>query len=62
LSRKITDYFGVDSLSESSDEVVKLGGKILVPRMIVPDTGYFALRMDTEGSVFGLWEDDPQAK
>jgi len=39
-----------------------LGGKILVPKMAVPKTGYFALCMDTEGNVFGLWENDPQAK
>jgi len=24
--------------------------------------GYFALCMDTEENVFGLWENDPQAK
>jgi predicted enzyme related to lactoylglutathione lyase len=42
--------------------VEKLGGKILVPKMAVPKMGYFALCMDTESNVFGLWENDPQAK
>jgi predicted enzyme related to lactoylglutathione lyase len=46
---------------ESVAKVEKLGGKILVPKMAVPKMGYFALCMDTEGNVFGLWEDDPQA-
>ena len=60
-NQKITDYFGVHSLLESSAKVEKLGGKILVPKMAVPKMGFFALCTDTEGNVFGLWEDDPQA-
>ena len=24
--------------------------------------GYFAVCMDTEGNVFGLWEEDPKAR
>jgi predicted enzyme related to lactoylglutathione lyase len=61
-NQKITDYFGVLSILESSAKVEKLGGKILVPKMAVPKSGYFALCMDTEGNIFGLWEDDPRAK
>jgi uncharacterized protein len=43
---KITDYFGVPSLRESSAEVEKLDGKILMSRMAVPKIGYFAAYMD----------------
>ena len=59
---KITDYFGVPSVLESSAKVEMLGGKILMPKMAVPKMGYFAVCMDTEGNVFGLWEEDSQAK
>lgn len=59
---RITDYFDVASLLESSAKVEKLGGKLLIPKMAVPGMGYFSLCMDTEGNVFGLWEADPQAK
>jgi uncharacterized protein len=59
-NQKITDYFGVQSLSESVAKAEKLGGKILVPKMAVPKMGYYALCMDTEGNIFGLWENDPQ--
>ena len=61
-NQKITDYFGVQSILESSAKVEKLGGKILVPKMAVPMEGYFALCMDTESNIFGLWEDDPKAE
>jgi len=50
--QKIVDYFGVSSVSESSDKVEKLGDKILVPKMAIPNMGYFAVCMDTEGNVF----------
>jgi predicted enzyme related to lactoylglutathione lyase len=60
--QKITDYFGVLSVQESADKVQKLGGKVLVPKMAVPNMGYFVICMDTEGNVFGLWEEDPKAK
>ncbi len=59
--QKITDYFGVSSVQESSNKVENLGGKILVPKTAVSKMGYFAVCMDTEGNVFGLWEDNPQA-
>lgn len=59
---KITDYFGVPSILESSAMVEKLGGKVLMPKTAIPKMGYFAVCMDTEGNVFGLYEDDPKAK
>jgi predicted enzyme related to lactoylglutathione lyase len=57
-NQKVTDYFGVHSIHESSAKVEKLGGKILVPKM-ASEMGYFALCMDPEGNVFGHWEDNP---
>jgi uncharacterized protein len=59
--QKITDYFGVSSVLESSAKVAELGGKILVPKMPVPTMGDFAVCMDTEGNIFGLWEADAPA-
>ncbi|NPV61023.1 MAG: VOC family protein [Methanotrichaceae archaeon] len=59
--QKIISYFGVSSVSESSSKVEMLGGKVLAPKMAVPKMGYFAVCMDTEGNVFGLWESDSQA-
>ena len=59
-NQKITDYFGVHSLLESVAKVEKLGGKIFVPRMAVSKMGCFALCMDTEANLFGLWENIPK--
>jgi predicted enzyme related to lactoylglutathione lyase len=59
--QKIINYFGVFSVGEASAKVEALGGRILVPRMAVPKAGYYSLCMDTEGNIFGLWEEDREA-
>lgn len=60
--QRITDYFGVPSAQEFSNKVLRLCGKVIVPRTAVSKMGYFVVCMDTEGNVFGLWEDNPQTK
>ncbi len=60
--QKIVDYFGVSSVLDSSPKVEKLSGNILMPKTSIPRMGYHAVCMDTGGNVFGLFEDDPQAK
>ena len=56
------DHFGVPSVDEYSAKVEKLGGKIVVPKSAVPGWGYFAICMDTENNVFGIFEADYTAK
>ena len=58
----ITNYIGVSSIDEYVVKVGELGGKILQPKMAVPGYGYLAMCIDTEGNVFGLWQDDKNAK
>jgi predicted enzyme related to lactoylglutathione lyase len=58
----ITNYFDVASVDEYSKKVVALGGKIVVPKMAVPEMGYFAVCLDTEQNTFGLWEDNKDAR
>jgi uncharacterized protein len=58
----ITNYIGVPSVDEFAAKVQKLGGKIIMPKMAVPQMGYFAVCMDTENNAFGLWQTDKNAK
>ena len=60
--QKIINYFGVLSVREASSKVEALGGRVLVPKMAVPRAGYYALCMDSENNLFGLWEEDPEAE
>ena len=59
--QRITSYVGVDSVDAYSARVDRLGGKVVQPKMTVPGWGYMAVCLDTEGNMFGLWQDDPKA-
>lgn len=56
----ITDYMLVDSVDDAAAKAVSLGGHIVVPKMEIPDVGWFALVGDTEGNVFGVFEERRQ--
>jgi len=60
-TQKITVYFGVDNIEEYSRKVEEYGGKVVNPKMTVPGWGYLANCIDTEGNVFGLWQEDAKA-
>src|SRR5882757_2052780 len=52
----ITNYISVASVTKSAAKVVKLGGKICMPKTAVPHMGYFVVCQDTENNMFALWE------
>jgi len=58
----IINYIGVNSVDEYAEKVKKLGGKIVQPKMAVQGMGYMVVCSDTENNLFGLWQDDPNAK
>jgi len=60
----VNAYFctiGVSDLSESTKKVMKSGGKVVLPRMPVRGIGWWASCRDTEGNVFGMMQEDPDA-
>ena len=61
-SQRIMNYFGVPSIDAAMKQVKSLGGKVLSEKMAVPGMGFLATCMDTEGNLFGLWEETTQAK
>jgi uncharacterized protein len=58
----VVNYVSVDSVTEFSKKIERLGGKICMAKTAVPQMGYFAVCQDTEGNAFGLWESDANAK
>jgi len=61
-SQRITNYFGVKSIDAAMKQVAALGGTVTSQKMPVPGMGYLANCIDTEGNVFGLWEENAGAK
>lgn len=51
-----TIVVGVSSIDDYLQKVEKAGGKILAPKQTVGDMGFYARVGDTEGNIFGLWE------
>ena len=60
--QRITSYIGVNSIEEYVKKVEQLGGKVIQSKMTVPGWGYLAIGFDTEGNMFGLWQEDKSAK
>jgi uncharacterized protein len=58
--RGLVVYFDVDDLDAALDQVRELGGKP-GERGPVPEIGWFAHCVDTEGNPFGLFEQDRSA-
>ena len=46
----------VASVDEAADTVTAHGGKVVVPKMAIPDVGYGVYCQDTEGIVFGMMQ------
>ena len=58
----ITNYISVPSVDQFAAKVQKLGGKVCMPKMAVPQMGYFAICQDPENNTFALWEKNENAK
>ena len=58
----VVNYVSVDSVTEFSKKIEKLGGKICMAKTAVPEMGYFAICQDPENNVFALWERNENAK
>lgn len=55
--QRITLYIGVDEIDKYCRMVESLGGKVVQEKLPVPGWGYLAVCQDTEGNMFGLWQD-----
>jgi hypothetical protein len=52
----------VANLEESIATVTRLGGTIALPKMPIPGIGWLAYAKDTEGNIFGMMQNDPNAR
>jgi predicted enzyme related to lactoylglutathione lyase len=59
--QRITGYIGVPSIEKYAAKIQKAGGTV-ANQMPVPGWGYLAICFDTEGNMFGIWEENENAK
>jgi predicted enzyme related to lactoylglutathione lyase len=53
---------GVESVDASMNAALKAGATLALPKMAIPNVGYVAYLVDTEGNIFGVYQDDPNAQ
>ncbi|MDD1674325.1 MAG: VOC family protein [Methanomicrobiales archaeon] len=61
-STHITDFFGVQSVDAAMKKVKALGGSVMGEKMPIPGIGWMGVCVDTEGNMFGVFEEDKGAK
>jgi uncharacterized protein len=54
----ITNFITVSSIEEYSSKIEQSGGKIIMPKTQIPTMGFFAVFLDTENNMFGIYEDN----
>jgi predicted enzyme related to lactoylglutathione lyase len=52
----------VTSFEDAVKRIKAAGGKVLGPKMTVPNVGYMTYCKDTESNIFGIMQTDPKAK
>ena len=57
-----TDTISVESVDESVKKIEEAGGRVTLPKRVIPGIGYIAYCTDTEGNVFGVLEPDMSVK
>jgi uncharacterized protein len=56
--RGLVVYFDVDDVQAATDRVRELGGQVTTERTPIPEIGWFAHCVDTEGNPFGVFTAD----
>ncbi len=57
-----TNTVDVESVDKAVETVKSAGGKLVMPKTPIPGVGYFAYCEDTEGNLFGVMQNDKNAK
>jgi predicted enzyme related to lactoylglutathione lyase len=60
-SARVLMYALVDDVDKAIARVEELGGKILSPKMNLPNVGILVTIIDSEGNLIGLWEQEKKA-
>jgi hypothetical protein len=54
----VTNYITVSSIDEYASRIGQSGGKVTIPKKEIPDMGFFAICLDSENNIFGIYEDN----
>ena len=52
----VTNYITVSAIDEYTSKLEQAGGKVIIPKTKIPDMGFYAVFLDSENNMFGLYE------
>ena len=52
----VTNFITVSSIEEYSLKIEQSGGKVIMPKTEIPNMGFFAVFLDTENNMCGIFE------
>ena len=58
----MTNTINVSSVDDFTKKITENGGHLIIPKMAIHKVGWFAQCTDTEGNMFGIFEDDDKAE
>jgi predicted enzyme related to lactoylglutathione lyase len=61
-SARIMNFINVPSVDDVANTIIKNGGKILQQKQTIPGVGYIVIFQDTESNMFGIIQEDLEAK
>jgi uncharacterized protein len=59
--RSWVHYLHVQSLEQTVERILELGGALVRTKTAVPKTAWYAVVADPEGNIFAVWQADPTA-
>jgi len=62
MEQVTTNTISVVSVDESVKMIEEAGGRVALPKRVIPGIGYIAYCTDTEGNVFGILQPDMSVK
>ncbi len=54
----VTNYITISSIEEYASKIEQSGGKVIMPKTEIPNMGFFAICLDSENNMFGIYEDN----
>lgn len=52
---------GIDDVDATVAAALQAGASVALPKMTIPNAGYVAYLVDSEGNIFGVFQDDANA-
>ncbi len=61
MAPAVVNTINVDDVDAALEKVAAAGGAVAMPKSAIPGVGWNAYFTDTEGNLWGVYQDDPAA-